>query len=101
MLIKLSKSSLYSFLFSFFLILGVHDSVQSQITVFNATSCPITVFIGQNDISTVVPCDLCPINPPTAINIPAGGSQDIFGQDVCGEDFGWIAMDNWFYWIWN
>ncbi len=81
-------------MFAFFLFSGVLNTIDAQITVFNATPCTITVFVGQYDLATVIPCDLCPINPPTAINIPAGGSQAIFGQDVCGEDFGWIAWTN-------
>jgi hypothetical protein len=38
----------------------------------------------------VLPCDLCPINPPTPIIIANGDTEDIFGQDICGETFGWL-----------
>ena len=94
MKIDVSYSKFYSFLLSFFMVIGVQNMLNSQITVFNTTPCTMTVYVGQYDLSTIVPCDLCPINPPTAVNIPPFSSTNIFGQDVCGEDFGWIAWTN-------
>ena len=91
MKIKRITSRLSTLLFAFFLVIGLQNSINAQITVKNATNCSITVWIGQLDMSTVSPCDLCPINQPTAITIPAMTKLSIFGQDVCGETFGWIA----------
>ncbi|MDF1695579.1 MAG: hypothetical protein P1U56_07090 [Saprospiraceae bacterium] len=71
--------------------MGAHTIANAQLTVFNGTGCGISVAVGQNDITTVNPCDLCPINPPTLVTVASGMSQPIFGQDVCGEEFGWIA----------
>lgn len=91
MIFKLSKSKLFTLLCTAILFIGVQDSVQAQVQVFNFTGCTITVYVGQNDLSTVVPCDLCPINPPSPVVIGPGGNANIFGQDVCGEEAGWIA----------
>lgn len=91
MKINLLFSKLPTIAMAFMIIVGIQTRSDAQITVINATACDITVFIGQNDVSTLTPCDLCPINPPTAVLIPAGSPPvDIFGQDVCGEQFGWI-----------
>lgn len=80
-----------SLAFALFLLFGVQSISSAQITVSNFTGCDITVFVGQYDVTTITPCDLCPINPPTPIIIANGDTEDIFGQDVCGETFGWIA----------
>lgn len=91
MTIKRIPFKLSTLLFAFFFIFGIQNSLDAQITVKNATNCTITVYIGQLDASTFTPCDLCPINLPTPITIPAMTTLPIFGQDVCGETFGWIA----------
>jgi len=89
---KLSLSKFISGIFTLLLFIGINDALNAQITVVNATGCNITVFVGQNDVTTFTPCDLCPINPPVATPIPAGSPPvNIFGQDVCGEQFGWIG----------
>jgi len=87
----ISFSKYYSYAVALFLLIGIQTVADAQITVNNITGCDITVFVGQYDVTTIQPCDLCPINPPTAIFIADGDTQDIFGQDVCGETFGWIA----------
>ena len=78
-------------IFAFLLCIGVQSISKAQITVSNFTGCDITVFVGQYDITTATPCDLCPINPPTPVIILNGATEDIFGQDICGETFGWLA----------
>jgi len=88
---NLSFSKVFSFMLTLLFFIGIHNSIQAQINVINATGCNITVFVGQSDLSTAVPCDLCPINPPTPVNIGIGGSQNIFGQDICGEEALWLA----------
>ena len=88
---KLSKSKLYSLLFTLILFIGFQDSTEAQIRVTNATGCTLTVFIGQYDDTTPAPCDFCPVNMPTAIQILNGVTLDIYGQDVCGEVAGFIA----------
>ena len=88
---KLFNSIPIAYVFILLLFVGVQTNSNAQISVSNFTGCDITVFVGQYDVSTPTPCDLCPINPPTPVLIPNGGTEDIFGQDICGETFGWIA----------
>ncbi len=88
---KIFTSRFHNLILTFILFAGIQNMINAQITVINATGCNITVFIGQNDDTTFFPCDFCPINPPVPVPIPAGSPPlDIFGQDVCGETFGWI-----------
>lgn len=91
MRIKRSFSNISAFAFALFFIIGITNSVDAQIRVRNNTSCALTVTVGQLDASTFTACDLCPINPPSAVNVPAGSVVAIFGQDVCGEQFGWLT----------
>lgn len=88
---RLSYSNFSALLLALFFVVGIQSTSQAQITVSNFTGCDIVVYVGQYDLQTLQPCDLCPINPPTPILIQNGDTQDIFGQDVCGETFGWLA----------
>lgn len=87
---KLSFSKLFSTLLAFFLVISFQMNANAQITVFNFSGCDMIVTVAQNDYSTAIPCDLCPVNPPQTVFIPNGQSQVIFGQDVCEEQWGWV-----------
>jgi len=88
---KLSKSKLHSLFFTLILFFGVQDAIKAQVQVTNATGCTIIVYVGQYDVTTPNLCDFCPVNLPTATPIASGATVDIFGQDVCGEEAGFIA----------
>ncbi len=88
---KITHSKLYSFLLVFFFFMGIQFSSDAQITVKNATNCTLFVVVSQNDFSTPAPCDGCPVNPPQFLTLLPMTSQTIFGQDVCFEQWGWVA----------
>lgn len=88
---KLINSKFYSIALVFLFLIGIQFSMDAQITVKNSTSCGMFVIVSQYDYTTFAPCDQCPVNPPQFVFINAMSQATIFGQDVCDEQWGWVA----------